>query len=105
MLFRSPKFEDDPTYQRFVSNPPKNSAVVKMNWTDNKYISPELIAEKDDLKARDYDKYLWVWEGHCLKVLDGGPPMTAIILSLIWLWCNCFFKRNSHITKSIAAMT
>ena len=43
-------------------NPPTNSAVVKMNWTDNKYISPELIAEKDDLKARDYDKYLWVWE-------------------------------------------
>ena len=28
-----------------------------MNWTDNKYISPELIAEKDDLKTRDYDKY------------------------------------------------
>ena len=43
-----------------------------MNWTDNKYISLELIAEKDDLKARDYDKYLWVWEGHCLKVLDGA---------------------------------
>ena len=40
--------------------------------TDNKYISPELIAEKDDLKERDYDKYLWVWEGHCLKVLDGA---------------------------------
>ena len=42
----NPKFEDDPTYQRFVFNPPTNSAVVKMNWTDNKYISPELIAEK-----------------------------------------------------------
>ena len=68
----NPKFEDDPTYQRFVFNPPKESAIVKMNWTDNKYISPELIAEKDDLKARDYDKYLWVWEGHCLKILDGA---------------------------------
>ena len=43
-----------------------------MNWTDNKYISQELIAEKDDLKARDYGKYLWVWEGHCLKILDGA---------------------------------
>ena len=27
----NPKFEDDPTYQRFVFNPPTNSAVVKMN--------------------------------------------------------------------------
>ena len=68
----NPRFEDDPTYQRFVAKPPENSHILKLNWTNNKYISSELISEKDDLKARDYDKYLWVWEGHCLKVLEGA---------------------------------
>ncbi|MEB5262611.1 phage terminase large subunit, partial [Pseudomonas aeruginosa] len=71
----NPKFDDDATYVRFVSNPPANCIAIKMNWTDNKYISQELIDEKNDLKERDLDKYLWVWEGHCLKVLDGAVYM------------------------------
>jgi len=71
----NPKFDDDATYVRFVSNPPANCVAIKMNWTDNKYISQELIDEKNDLKERDLDKYLWVWEGHCLKVLDGAVYM------------------------------
>ena len=51
----NPKFDDDATYVRFVSNPPANCIAIKMNWTDNKYISQELLDEKDDLKERDLD--------------------------------------------------
>lgn len=68
----NPELDTDVTYQRFVMNPPATAKVVKVNWQDNPWFPKELIAEKDDLKLRDPDSYLTVWEGNCRQVLDGA---------------------------------
>lgn len=33
----NPESEDDPTYQRFIKNPPDNCLTVQMNYTDNPF--------------------------------------------------------------------
>jgi phage terminase large subunit len=68
----NPELETDETYKRFVVTPPTDSIVEKINWRDNPWLSPELIQEKDDLKLRDVDAYLNVWEGHCRQWLDAA---------------------------------
>lgn len=68
----NPELETDETYVRFVKNPPVDSVVVKVDWKDNPWFPEVLAAERDDLKARDYDSYLTVWEGHCRQTLDGA---------------------------------
>jgi phage terminase large subunit len=68
----NPELDTDVTYQRFVMNPPSTAKVVKINWQDNPWFPKELVAEKDDLKERDYDSYLTVWEGNCRQVLEGA---------------------------------
>lgn len=68
----NPLMEKDETYQRFVVNPPANATVIFLNWRDNPWLSAELLQEKDDLKARDPDSYLNVWEGQCVSNLEGA---------------------------------
>jgi phage terminase large subunit len=68
----NPKLETDETYQRFVVKPPTSAVVCKINWSDNPWIQPVLLAEKDELRDRDPDAYLNVWEGHCRVTLDGA---------------------------------
>ena len=68
----NPELDTDETYQRFVLKPPTNSVVVKVNWEDNPWFPDVLRSEMEDLKARDHDSYLTVWEGHCRQSLDGA---------------------------------
>jgi len=46
--------------------------VVKINWSDNPWFPQTLLKEKDELKARDPDAYLNIWEGNCRVTLDGA---------------------------------
>ena len=68
----NPELEEDETYSRFITNPPKEAIVEKINWRDNPWFPEVLSKEKDDLKARDMDSYLNVWEGNCRVTLDGA---------------------------------
>ncbi len=68
----NPELEDDETYQRFVLRPPDNSSVVKIGYQDNPWFPPVLEAERLELKRKDQDAYLNVWEGHCREVLEGA---------------------------------
>jgi phage terminase large subunit len=74
----NPELDSDDTWKRFVVNPPASAVVAKVNWDDNPWFPDVLLAEKDDLKARDPDAYLTVWEGHCRQVLDGAIYATEI---------------------------
>lgn len=47
--------------------PPTNAAVVKVNYSDNPYLPAELMADMEDDKRRDFDKYLHVWCGEYLR--------------------------------------
>lgn len=68
----NPELETDETYQRFVTRPPTGATVVKINYHDNPWFPAVLRQEMEDLKERDYDSYLNVWEGHCKQTLDGA---------------------------------
>jgi len=68
----NPELETDETYVRFVLNPPPNSVVTKINWSDNPWFPQTLKDEKDQLKARDVEAYNTVWEGLCRKTVDGA---------------------------------
>lgn len=68
----NPELAEDETYQRFVVNPPTDSIVVKVNWSDNPWFPDVLRQEMEDLRIRDYDAYLNVWEGQCREILEGA---------------------------------
>jgi phage terminase large subunit len=68
----NPSLEDDYTYRRFVLKPPVDSFVVFLTYRDNPWLSEESYAEVLDLKERDYDAYLNVWEGRCKRILTGA---------------------------------
>ena len=68
----NPELETDPTYQRFVKDPPQNTKVQLMNWRDNPWFNAVLELERQDcLKRfpRDYDN---VWEGQCRPAVEGA---------------------------------
>ena len=66
----NPDLAEDDTYKRFVAFPPKNAAVLKLNWNDNPFFPQVLREEMEALKARDFDAYLNVWEGECRNQVD-----------------------------------
>ena len=68
----NPELETDETYQRFILNPPENSVVAKVNWSDNPWFPETLRLEKDSLRARDPEAYNTVWEGLCRQTVDGA---------------------------------
>jgi len=51
---------------------PESSIVVEANWRDNPFFPEVLRKEMEEDKARDYDKYLHIWEGNYRRTLDGA---------------------------------
>lgn len=69
----NPHLETDPTYQRFIANPPESAVIAAVNWRDNPWFPATLDAERRYMEANgSKDLYLHIWEGHCLRVLDGA---------------------------------
>jgi len=59
----NPKNILDDTYQRFVVLPPPNSAVIKVNYTDNPMFPEVLREEMEHMKKMDFELYRHVWLG------------------------------------------
>lgn len=59
----NPDQEDDPTYVRFITNPPPDSYVCKVNWEDNPWFTPELDAERIHCMETDPEGYANIWGG------------------------------------------
>jgi hypothetical protein len=68
----NPELEEDEVYQRFILNKPSNAIVQKVNWYDNPWFPDTLRREKDDLRDRDLDAYMTVWEGECVRRVIGA---------------------------------
>lgn len=69
----NPETEDVPIDKLLRGpNAPSNSIVVESNWRDNPFFPEVLRKEMEEDKARDYDKYLHIWEGHYRRTLDGA---------------------------------
>jgi phage terminase large subunit len=61
---------DDPTYVRYVVNPPPGTIVRKVGWQDNPWFPKALDVKRRHLKLVDPEAYDNVWEGNPLKVSD-----------------------------------
>jgi len=67
----NPDLEEDPTYQRFVVNPPPSAKVVQVNFDDNPWFKQsELASEEAYLRKVDPDGHAWVWLGQPRKHND-----------------------------------
>ena len=51
-------------------NPPEDSVIIKVNYTDNPWFPNELQAEMEYDKRRDPDKYAHIWLGEYLRNSD-----------------------------------
>lgn len=59
----NPRYEDDPTYQKWVVNAPPNCLSVLVNYTDNPYFPEVLRTEMEHDKAKDILLYEQKWLG------------------------------------------
>lgn len=67
----NPRFEEDTIYYKFILNsPPPNSIIVKIDYTDNKHVSKEILDQVEHMKQTDYDNYRHTWLGECRKIGD-----------------------------------
>jgi len=66
----NPFMELDPTYLRFVVNPPAGAWVQRVNWSDNPWFSDELEKERQHCMIADPDNYANIWEGECKGASD-----------------------------------
>ncbi|GAA5786127.1 PBSX family phage terminase large subunit [Chitiniphilus shinanonensis] len=64
----NPHEESDPTYQRFVLNPPDDAVVVEVNYCDNPWFPDVLRKEMEYCKRVDYDAYEHIWLGKPKKI-------------------------------------
>jgi phage terminase large subunit len=61
---------DDPTYRRFVANPPPEAIVRKVNYSDNPFHGEVMEKERQYLLRVDPEAHDHVWLGNPLKISD-----------------------------------
>lgn len=62
--------ESDPTYQRFVKNPPEDCVSIKVGWQDNPYFPEVLNKERLWMLETDPEAYDHVWDGNPRKISE-----------------------------------
>lgn len=69
----NPELDSDPTWKRFVEDPPPGTLSIEMNWRDNPWFSAVLEQERlnDKAKLKGYE-YDWIWEGKCMPAITGA---------------------------------
>lgn len=60
----------DPTYRRFVLDPPEDCVSKKVYYYDNPFFPSTLEKERIYLKKVDPEAYSWVWDGEPLHISD-----------------------------------
>lgn len=69
----NPELDSDPTWVRFVENPPKGTVHIEVNWRDNPWFSADMnekrLHDQATLKAFEYE---WIWEGKCKPAITGA---------------------------------
>lgn len=68
----NPELETDATHVMFVVKPPSDAVVVKMDWQDNPWFSPELEKERLDCLKNQPKDYPNIWEGKTKPAVAGA---------------------------------
>lgn len=66
----NPYREKDPTYQRFIVNPPPDTVRMFAGFRQNPWFPEVLRAEMEHDKRTNPDRYNWVWEGKPLGLSE-----------------------------------
>ena len=66
----NPFKESDPTYQKFIVNPPPNCVRMQAGFRQNPFFPDVLREEMEYDKKTNYEKYLWKWEGQPLGLSE-----------------------------------
>ena len=83
----NPELDTDPTFERFILNPPPNSFIQFINWRDNPWFPGVLNQERLHLKNAQAEgkvpegTYENVWEGQCKAAVDGAIFHNEITLA------------------------
>lgn len=68
----NPGMITDPTYQRFIVNPPDDTVIIHASYHDNEWFPAELEAERLHCKKYDPDNYDNIWEGKPRETVTGA---------------------------------
>ena len=68
----NPKLETDPTWVRFVLRPPPGLVEIKMNFSDNPWLSKVLEPEREQMRTDNPDEYAHVWLGQPRRTMEGA---------------------------------
>jgi phage terminase large subunit len=68
----NPGMITDPTYQRFIVNPPDDTVIIHASYHDNEWFPSELEAERLHCKKYDPENYDNIWEGKPRETVDGA---------------------------------
>lgn len=69
----NPELDTDPTYVRFVANPPPDSIVVQVNYSENPWFPKVLDDERRHAQATMSDAdYGNIWLGKCKPAVAGA---------------------------------
>ena len=99
----NPELDSDETYKRFVLKPPNEFDskgnryfyIEKIGWQDNPWFPDILKEEMLQLKEKNEDEWLHVWEGHTKQVLDGAiysNEIKQVLLESRFYCCNQRFN-------------
>jgi phage terminase large subunit len=59
----NPALSTDPTWRRFIDDPPARSRVQFMSYRDNPWLPSVLVEEARELKRKDPEAYAYIWGG------------------------------------------
>lgn len=59
----NPQLVTDFVYKRFITNPPKNTIVRRINYNENPFLSKTLLDVIEAKKTDDYEEYQHIYEG------------------------------------------
>ena len=68
----NPELGTDETYKRWVLNPPAETWKQEINWRDNPWFPEFSKKQKEEMRVRDYENYLTIWEGKVRRVVSGA---------------------------------
>lgn len=68
----NPELDTDETYLRFVVNPPPDTVLINVNYSDNPWFPEVLEKERLHLYKSDREAYDNVWEGKCRSSVEGA---------------------------------
>lgn len=87
----NPRYATDFVYKRFVSDPPANTLVRKINYDENPYLSATMREIIDRAQEEDYDLYSHIYLGEPMENDD------AVVIKRSWIMAAI----DAHITLGL----